>query len=158
MSGYRALTKRFAKNVVLRSGGFEVETELTLQAVNRNYKIKELEVSYKKRPEGSTSKINTIVDGIKVIKTIILIFRDYKPFLCFSVFAGLCLFPGLIAGTIVVIEFVKTRYITHVPLAIFSVGATLLGFILFIAGLIIDVINNRISELYKFIEQKVSKE
>jgi len=75
--------------------------------------------------------------------------------LFFSILAGMCVVFGLITGSVVIIEFIETRYITHVPLAIFSVGIILTGFILFVTGLIIGAINNRINELYRFMEQRI---
>jgi hypothetical protein len=89
LSGYRVMSRACVKLVHLRQGGFEVETELTLQALTKRLAIAETPVAYRKRPEGSFSKLNTWSDGFLILKSIILLFKDYKPLLFFSTVAGL---------------------------------------------------------------------
>jgi glycosyltransferase involved in cell wall biosynthesis len=154
MTGFRVMNKAFIKNINIMSSGFEIETEMTIKALKYGYIIKEVDINYRERPEGSHSKLNTIRDGILVLKTIFIIFKEYKPLIFFSAVSGIMLLISLLSGYVVVDEFLKTRYITHVPLAIFASGAMILSIILFITGIILDSVNRRFDELYNFIRNK----
>ena len=138
MSGYRVFNKKFVKNFPILSEGFEIETEMTLHALDKKFRIKEVPISYKERPEGSISKLNTINDGFKVIKTIFIIFKDYKPFIFFSILSILLFVFGLWIGIPVVIEFIKTRFITKVPSAILASGLMIISILFFTVGCILD--------------------
>lgn len=96
MTGYRAFNRIFVKNMPVLSNGFELETELTLYALDKKFIIKEVPITYKDRPEGSRSKINTISDGIKVIKKIISMYKDYKPRRFFFLIALVLIILGVI--------------------------------------------------------------
>ena len=85
MTGYRAFSRLFVKSFPVLSKGFEIETEMTIHALDKNFMIEEVAVSYRDRPQGSVSKLNTVSDGVKVLKTIADLFRDYKPLLFFSI-------------------------------------------------------------------------
>lgn len=148
LSGYRCFSKRFVQTCPLMSQGFEIETELTLQALNKRFKIFEQDLPYGSRPEGSVSKLNTFRDGFVVVNAIFKIFRDYKPLGFFFSIGSVALLAGMAAGWIVVMEFLDTRYITHVPLAIFSVGSVLVAFLCYGVGLILDTINRRFNEIF----------
>ena len=154
MSGFRVMNRSFAKNINIMSSGFEVETEMSIKALKYGYVIKEVDISYRERPEGSISKLNTFRDGILVLKTIFIIFKEYKPLLFFSAVSGLILMISLLSGYIVIDEFFKTRYITHVPLAILASGTMILSIILLITGIILDSMNRRFEEIYNFIRNK----
>ena len=154
MSGFRVMNRSFAKNINIMSSGFEVETEMSIKALKYGYVIKEVDISYRERPEGSLSKLNTFRDGILVLKTIFIIFKEYKPLLFFSAVSGLILMISLLSGYIVIDEFFKTRYITHVPLAILASGTMILSIILLITGIILDSMNRRFEEIYNFIRNK----
>lgn len=154
MTGFRVMNKAFIKNINIMSSGFEIETEMTIKALKYGYIIKEVDINYRERPEGSHSKLNTIRDGMLVLKTIFIIFKEYKPLIFFSAVSGIMLLISLLSGYVVVDEFLKTRYITHVPLAIFASGAMILSIILFITGIILDSVNRRFDELYNFIRNK----
>ncbi len=148
LSGYRCFSRQFVKSCPVMSKGFEIETELTLQALNKRFKIVEYDIPYKKRPEGSISKLSTFKDGFIILNTIFRIFRDYKPLLFFSLAGSLAFLAGILSGWVVVKEFLDTRYITHVPLAIFAVGSVIVSFLLWGAGLILDAINRRFNEIF----------
>lgn len=154
MSGFRVVSRSLVRNINIMSSGFEVETEMSIKALKYGYVIKEVDVSYRERPQGSYSKLNTINDGILVLKTIFIIFKDYKPLLFFSFISGMLLLVSLLSGAVVITEFVETEYITHVPLAIFAAGTMILSMILFITGIILDSANRRFDELYYFIKSK----
>lgn len=138
MSGYRVFNKFFVKNFPIMSKGFEIETEMTLHSLDKNFKIIEVPISYRDRPEGSYSKLNTFLDGFKVIRTIFMIFKDYKPFLFFSFLSFLSLIFGLLVGMPVIIEFINTQYITKVPSAILASGLMIISILFFGIGLILD--------------------
>jgi len=154
MSGLRVMNRAFVKNINIMSSGFEIETEMTIKALKYGYVIKEMDINYRERPEGSHSKLNTIRDGMLVLKTIFIIFKEYKPLLFFSAFSTIMLLVATLSGYVVIDEFFKTRYITHVPLAVFAAGSMILSIILFVTGIILDSINRRFDELYNFIRNK----
>jgi len=140
LSGYRVFNKRFVENFPILSSGFELETEITLHSLDKRFKIIEIPIEYTERPEGSFSKINTIKDGVKIISTIFQIFRYYKPLIFFSLVSMSFLIFGLLAGLSVVIEFINTRFITHVPLAILATGLIILAVLSITIGIILDTI------------------
>ena len=151
MTGYRALSYDFVKGFPVLSKGFEIETEMTIHAVDKNYKIKEIPVAYKDRPEGSVSKLNTYSDGFKVLKTIATLFKEYKPGAFFNIFALLFLVIALILGVPVFIEYFKTGLVPRFPSLIVSGVSLILSILLFITGIILQVIvkkNRQMYELY----------
>ena len=149
MTGYRVFNKRFVKNMPVLSSNFEIETEMSLYALDKRYIIKEIPIVYRDRPEGSSSKLNTVSDGIKVVKTIIRMFKDYKPFRFFGIIALIFLILGLIVGIPVLVEFFKTSYITKVPSAILATGFVSLAAITFQCGIILDTITRQHRENYE---------
>ena len=149
MTGYRAFSKKMVKNLPITTKKFEVETEMTLQALDKNFIIKEIPIEYRDRPNGSSSKLNTISDGIKVIKEIIRLFKDYKPLKFFMCIALILFIFGLIVGLPVIIEFIKTKYITKVPSAILATGLILLAVIFGQCGIILDTYVKRNKESYR---------
>ena len=149
MSGYRAFNKIFVKNVPILSPKFEVETEITLSALDKKFIIKEVPIVYRDRPEGSVSKLNTIQDGIKVVKTIVKMYKDYKPRKFFFVIAFILFFIGLIIGLPVIIEFAKTHYITKLPSAVLATGFMLIASVALQSGVILDTIVKANKEKYE---------
>lgn len=138
LSGYRVLSKRFVKNYPVLSDGFEVETEMSIHALDKGYSVVEIPTNYRSRPEGSFSKLNTITDGILIIKTIFSIFVKYRPLLFFISCALLFAASALAAGSVPVIEFIQTRKILHIPLAILASGLSILAMISFAVAVILD--------------------
>lgn len=149
MSGYRAFNKIFVKNVPILSPRFEVETEITLSALDKRFIIKEIPIVYRDRPEGSVSKLNTLQDGLKVVKTIVKMYKDYKPRKFFFFIAFLLFIIGLIIGIPVIIEFAKTHYITKLPSAVLATGFMLISSILLQSGVILDTIVKANKEKYE---------
>lgn len=149
MTGYRAFSKMFVKNMPVMSPKFEIETEMSLYALDKKYIIKEIPIQYRDRPEGSDSKLNTVGDGIKVIKTIVRMFKDYRPLAFFSIIALIFILLGLIFGIPVLVEFFKTSYITKVPSAILASGLMALAAITFQAGVVLDTITRQHKENYE---------
>ena len=140
MTGYRAFNRYFVKSMPIMSEGFEIETEMSLHALDKRFLLKEIPISYRDRPAGSVSKLNTVEDGIKVLRTIFLIFKDYKPLEFFSVIALLGFVMGLAAGLPVVAEYVETRYVAKVPSAILAVGFMVISMLALTCGLILHSI------------------
>ncbi len=154
MSGFRVMSREFVKSITITATGFEVETELTIKALKLHAVIDEMAICYRARPHGSFSKLSTFRDGILVIRTIFMICKDYRPFMFFSGIAlGLCIL-SLASGSVVISEFVATRYIRHVPLAILASGLMILSMIFFITGVILDCTNRRFDEIYNFMRMK----
>lgn len=149
MSGYRAYSKKFVKNFPILTKKFEIETEMTLHALDKNYMIKEIPIDYRDRPQGSVSKLNTILDGIKVVKTIGTMFKDYKPLKFFSIMALILLILGLIIGIPVIVEFAKTQYVSKVPSAILATGFVMLAFVVEQCGIILHTTVKKNRELYE---------
>lgn len=140
MSGYRSFSREFVCNVPLLSRGFEIETELTLLALDRRFLIQEVPIVYRDRPTGSQSKLRTLQDGLRVLKTILWIFKDFRPLVFFGAAAALFLLLGLAAGTIPVLQFIHARYIDSVPLAVLATGLVILSVLALAIGLILDTI------------------
>lgn len=149
MSGYRVFNKMFVKNTPILSSKFEIETEMTLSALDKKYIIEEIPIIYKDRVSGSYSKLNTIDDGIKVSKTILKMYKDYKPRKFFFTIAFVLLLLGLIVGIPVLVEFAKTHYITKMPSAILATGFVMLSAISLQSGLILDTIVKANREKYE---------
>lgn len=152
MSGYRVMNRNFVKNINVISSGFEVETEMTIKALKYGFTIEEHDVRYRSRPPGSHSKLNTFKDGALVLKTIFIIFKDYKPLLFFSSVAAFFLCASLASGSVVIREFIETQYIAHVPLAIFASGSMILSILSFVTGVILDSVNRRFDELHSYLK------
>jgi len=147
LSGYRVMTREFYQNVPVLSSGFEVETELTLQALERGYEIREVPVLYRDRPTNSHSKIREFRDGSQIIITIVSLLRDYRPMTFFSFVGGSFLVAGLFSGSIIVLEYLHTGMIYRVPTAILTIALVLVGVNSFISGLILSAVNRRYREM-----------
>lgn len=151
MTGYRAFSYDFVKTFPVISKGFEIENEMTIHAVYNNFKLVEIPVNYKDRPEGSVSKLNTYSDGIKVLMTITRLFKEYKPTLFFSLIATILLILALIFGIPVFNEFFKTGLVPRFPTLIFSLVLLLIAILMYITGIILEVVakkNKQIFELF----------
>jgi len=126
-SGYRVFNRAFAKTVPLRAGGFEIEVEMTLQALSKGYRVEERDVPYGSRPEGSKSKLNTYRDGMIVLWTFASICRSYRPGLFFGIFALLFALASVVAGAAPVIDYIEFHYVYKLPLAILATGLAVLA-------------------------------
>jgi len=140
LTGYRVMSKRFVKNYPILAGGFEIETEMSIHALDKGYAIIELPTDYRDRPEGSFSKLDTFADGMLVLKTIFSIFVKHRPLFFFSVCSLIFALCGLTAGSFPVIEYVRTGYILHIPLAILASGLSILAMVSFAVAVILDAL------------------
>ncbi len=149
MTGYRAFSYNFVKGFPVLSKGFEIETEMTIHAVDKNYKLVEIPVQYRDRPEGSVSKLNTISDGIKVLKTIGTLFKEYRPALFFNIFSFIILILGIIIGIPAYVGYFKTGLVLKFPSLIVSCFLLMVSILLWVTGLILQVINKKHKQLYE---------
>jgi glycosyltransferase involved in cell wall biosynthesis len=138
LSGYRVFNRRFIKNYPILVQGFELETDMTLHALDKRFRIKEIPIEYKNRPDGSESKLHTFKDGMKVLFIILQISRYYKPMAFFAIIALIFLLAGSLAGAPVIIEWMKNGYISHIPLAILATGLEIMAGIMISIGIILD--------------------
>src|SRR5262249_51580358 len=135
------------------SQGFEVETEMTLQALAKRFVVKELPIAYGRRPEGSHSKLDTYSDGFLVLKSIAMIFKDYKPLVFFSSLSGVLLLLTLAAGLRPILDYVETRYVSHVPLAILAAGMGILSALSLTIGLTLHTISRYHEENFELLRK-----
>lgn len=149
MTGYRAFSRRFVKNFPVLSSGFEIETEMTLHALDNSFIIKEVEIEYKDRPAGSESKLNTFRDGFRVVRTILSVYKDYKPLTFFAALAFVGSMMGIMCGVPVVMDFVRYRYVYHMPLAVLAVAMEMLSINLLTCGLILNTMAKNHKRSYK---------
>ena len=140
MSGFRVFSRGFVKSYPILCDGFEIETEMTIHALDKRFKTIEVPISFVSRPEGSESKLNTYTDGIKILKIIFLIFKDYYPLRFFGFLSLLALISAFLAGAPVIHEFVDTQMVRHIPLAILATGLMIFSLIFLTIGLILDTV------------------
>ena len=140
MTGYRAYNAVFAKTMPVLSPGFEIETELSIHAVDKRWRIAEVPIDYRDRPEGSESKLDTFSDGCKVLLMILSLFKDYRPLALFSWVSLLFCVLGLVAGVPVIAEFLATGLVPKLPSALLAVALVFIGILSFTCGLILDTV------------------
>jgi len=138
MTGYRVYNRFFVKNFPILSKGFQIETEMTVFALNHNFKYKEVQITYRDRPEGSFSKLNTVKDGFRVLNILYELFKHTRPMLFFALVSFAFLVASLFVGIPVIYEFILTHYITLVPSAILASGLAILASLFFVVALILD--------------------
>ena len=149
MSGYRAFNYEFVKSFPILSKGFEIETEMSIHALDKNFKLLEVPVTYRDRPAGSVSKLNTYKDGFRVLKTIARLFRDYKPFAFFGWLGLLCFIIATIFFVPVLQAYFSTGLVAKFPTLIVCSGIYVVSFLLWMSGLILDVIAKKHRQLFE---------
>jgi glycosyltransferase involved in cell wall biosynthesis len=140
MTGYRAYNAVFAKTMPVLRGGFEIETELSIHAVDKRWRIAQVPIDYRDRPEGSESKLSTVSDGVKVLRTILSLFKDYRPLTLFGWLSLILIVVGLFVGVPVVCEFAHTGLVLRFPSAILAMGLVICGVLSMVCGLILDTV------------------
>ena len=138
MTGYRSFSKKIVKTIPIMSPGFQIETELTISALEYRYNIDSVEIQYKDRPKGSNSKLNTFKDGFKVLVTLFDMAKDYKPLLFFSILSLVIFIIGLIVGIPVIYEYIAYKYVYKIPSAILASVLMMISLLLVSLGLILD--------------------
>lgn len=154
LSGYRVFNRDFVKSFPILSHGFEIETEMTLHALDKDFRIKEIPVTYSDRPEGSVSKLNTFRDGYKVMKMIAILFRDYRPLAFFSMIASLVFILGVAFLIPVLLEYGRTGLVPKFPTLIASCAIILSAILLELVGIILQAIAKHHRRLYELMKLK----
>ena len=155
MTGYRALSRHLVMSVPLLSEGFEIETELTINVLDNQLRIKQIPVEYRDRPIGSTSKLSTFKDGIKIIATIFRLFRDYKPLVFFSWISSFLILASLLILLPVFIEYLQTGLVPRFPTLIVCGFIILFAILLWMCGLILQVLLIRHRQLCQLLNKKI---
>lgn len=140
LSGYKVLSKRFVKSFPAHSAGFEVETELTVHALVLSMPIANIPGQYKGRPEGSVSKLRTYSDGMKILRLIIILYKQERPLLFFSVIGSLLALLALGLGIPIIADYINTGLVLRLPTAVLSMGIMITSFLSFTGGLILDTV------------------
>lgn len=151
MTGYRAFNYEFVKSFPILSKGFEIETEMSIHALDKSFKLLEVPVTYRDRPAGSVSKLNTYKDGFRVLKTIARLFRDYKPFAFFGWLGLLCFLIATALFAPVFLGYLETGLVPKFPTLIACSGIYVISFLLWAIGVILEVIaikHRHLFELY----------
>ena len=146
LSGYRAFSRGFVKSLPLFGGGFAIETELTIKAVARGFRIIEIPTSLTARPEGSHSKVRLFRDGFLILNTILALFRDYQPLTFFGIAGLFLVILSLIPGGSLMLEYVRRGVFARPVLAVVAVGLFLSGLLAFAVGLVLHSIARRSQE------------
>ena len=146
MSGYRAYSRELVQSIPILSSGFEVETEMTIRILDYGFRIKEVPLPYRERPEGSVSKLRTFHDGFWVLAEIARIAKAYKPFTFFGCIGLAFILAGGISGIWVILDYLEDEYVNKVPTAILATGFMLLGFGSMGIGILLNTISYRFRE------------
>jgi hypothetical protein len=151
LTGYRVFSKRFVKSFPAMAPGFETETELTIHALHLNMPVAEVRTPYAARPAGSASKLSTFRDGFRILKTILVLFKEEKPFVFFTL---ICIFLATVSVILIVpivLEFLRTGLVPRLPTAVLSASIMLLAFLSLAAGLILETVSRGRRELKRLI-------
>lgn len=158
MTGCRAFSRQFVKSFPVLSNGFEIETEMSIHALDKRFLISEIPISYRDRPEGSESKLSTFSDGYKVLKTIIKLYKDYKPIsffgfvsLLFFIISGLMFVP-------ILVEYLNTGLVARFPTLIVSVGLGVAALLSLVCGLILDTVKKHSDQFYELELNRIESE
>jgi len=149
MTGARAFSRKFVKTYPSLVGGFEIETEMTIHALDKDFLVTYHPVTYRDRPQGSQSKLNTIPDGLRVLKTIFALFKDFRPLLFFGLAAFVLFAIG--AGLFIrpLAEYLTTGLVTYVPTLVVSIGFMIMALLSGVCGVIVDSIRKQTRTFYE---------
>ncbi|MDP6437181.1 MAG: glycosyltransferase family 2 protein [Gammaproteobacteria bacterium] len=157
LSGYKIFSRRFVKSFPSLSSGFEIETELTVHALELRMPVAEVETRYGTRPEGSESKLSTFTDGFRILKTIAILIKEERPLQFFSGLFGLFSVTSIILAIPVLTTYLETGLVPRFPTAILATGMMLLGFMSLACGLILDTVTRGRQELKRLQYLNVSR-
>jgi uncharacterized membrane protein (DUF485 family) len=141
LSGYRVFSRRFVKSFPALSSGFETETELTIHALELKMPLGEVDTFYRDRGEGSTSKLSTYKDGVRILVTILTLVKEERPLQFFSLIALLLFLLGIGLGFPLLIEYRHTHLVPRLPTAVLSTAIVLISFLSFVCGLVLDSVS-----------------
>lgn len=140
LSGYRVFSRRFVKSFPVLSGGFEIETELTIHALELGLAAAEIDTPYYARPKGSASKLNTWRDGFRILWTILQLYRAERPLPFFSAIAAVLAIVAIGLGIPIIITFIETHTVPRLPTAVLATGFVVMAFLSFAVGLVLDTV------------------
>jgi glycosyltransferase involved in cell wall biosynthesis len=137
-SGLRLFSQRFYQHVPVLSRGFELEIELTIQAIDKSFSMTEIPVPFRSRATGSSSKLKTVRDGLRILRLLVVLFRDYRPFAFFGTTSALTALLGIGAGSIPIAEYFRTGLVNHFPLAILAASLMTLSILIGLVGVVLE--------------------
>ncbi len=149
MTGYRAFSYRFVKSFPVLSRGFEIETEMTIHALDKNFNLKEIPVAYRNRPNGSMSKLNTFNDGMRILGTVASLCRECRPLFFFTWIMIILEVVALILFAPILIEYLSTGLVARFPTLFVSCTIGLLGMLMWVCGLILDSVAKKYRQLFE---------
>lgn len=154
LSGYRIFSRRFVKSFPLMSQGFEIETELTIHALQLAMPVAEMPTRFKDRIEGSESKLQTVSDGFRILWTIVTLLKQERPFFLFGIVALAMMAASLMFGYPVITEYMRSGTVPRLPTAILATGTMILGFLSLFCGLILDTVTRgrKEAKLLRYLE------
>jgi hypothetical protein len=147
LSGYRAFSRRFVKSFPALAAGFETETEFTVHALALHMPVQEIRAVYRGRPAGSRSKLNTVADGLRILRAVLTLIEQERPLQSFALATAVLLAAGLGLGIPVVVDFLHTGLVDRLPTAILATGFVLLAFLSLACGLVLDAVARGRKEL-----------
>ena len=150
MTGYRAFSYLFVKSFPVLSKGFEIETEMTIHAVDKNMRIENVIIEYRDRPEGSESKLNTYSDGFKVLKTIGKLYKNYHPLGFFGRISTILILASALLFLPIAIKFLQTGFVPNFPTLIVSGFIAVTAIISYFAGLILETLTEKERQEFEF--------
>lgn len=156
MTGYRAMSYRFVKTFPVLSKNFEIETEMTIHAIDKNMQVENVVIEYRDRPEGSESKLNTYADGFKVLKTIVKMFKNYKPLEFFFLIAAVLFVVGMVFFIPVLVHFLEVGTVEKIPTLIVSGFVILTSIICWFSGIILSTLVNQHKQDFEYQTQMVT--
>jgi glycosyltransferase involved in cell wall biosynthesis len=142
LSGYRVMSRRFVKSFPALSGGFEIETELTVHALQMRIPIAEFPTPYSERPAGSASKLRTVSDGMRIMRTIVHLLKEERPFAFFGTVSALLVLVALVLGIPVVVQYLHTGLVPRLPTAVLATGLMILASLSLVCGLILQTVTH----------------
>lgn len=149
MTGYRAFSRRFVKSFPVLSGGFEIETEMTIHALDKDFLVREIPIHYQDRTEGSESKLDTLPDGMRVLKTVAALFKDYRPLAFFGSAAAIASIIGLGMFLAPLEEYLATGFVSKVPTLMVSVGFMIGALLALLCAVILDSLRKQSRMFYE---------
>jgi len=153
-SGFRVLTRRYVRNSPLVAEGFEVEAELSVQAYAQGFRVVEVPVEYRARPVASRSKLRTLNDGYRILRGLMIFFRDYRPMSFFGFLAGLLVVLSLLTGWAPIDDYVRTGFVDHLPRAVLAAALFIIAVLSVAIGVLLSSINRRSAELAALIRKR----
>jgi glycosyltransferase involved in cell wall biosynthesis len=139
-SGYRVFSRRFVKSFPVLSSGFEIETEISVHALELRMPVGEVETAYASRPEGSHSKLSTFSDGWRILKTIVTLYRIERPVLFFGTIGALLVVAAILLSVPLIVTYLNTGLVPRLPTAVLATGLIIVAVLCFFAGLILDTV------------------